>query len=127
MRVWTDIGQVGELVPGKRSLVFACAGWPWRRSWSMMRRTGTRMGKSDVQAVEDVTRCLGSRWGTWRSKVDADALRSFGRWSSEGLRRVKRYGRCFISGRFRDIGKPVFGRVSGPLILGRDRIVCSYR
>ena len=71
MRVWIDIGQVGELVPGKRSLVFACAGWAWRRSWSMTRRTGTRMGKSKVQAVEDVMRWSVLRWSTWRSKVDA--------------------------------------------------------
>ena len=71
MRVWTDIGQIEELVLGKRSLLFACAGWVWRRSWSMTRKTGTRMGKSKVQAVEDVTRWSGLRWGTWRSKVDA--------------------------------------------------------
>lgn len=30
----------------------------------------------------------------------------------------------FITGRFRDIEKLVFGRVSGPLIYERDRILC---
>ena len=82
------------------------------------------MGKSEVQAVKDVTKWLGLRWSTWRLKVMHDARRSFGRSSHEDLRCVRRYGV------FRDIGKPVFGRVSGPLIHGRDRILypcrCGY-
>ena len=53
--------------------------------------------------------------------------RSFGRCSPEGLRRVRRYGMSAISGRFGEIGKPVFGRVSGPLLLGRDKCLCPCR
>ena len=35
--------------------------------------------------------------------------------------------KVFITGRFRDFGKPVFGRVLGPLIFGTDRILCPCR
>ena len=49
---------------------------------------------------------------------------SFGRCSPEGLRRVRRYGRCSLSEKFRDIGKPMFGRVSGPLFSEEIVYVC---
>ena len=62
-------GQVGELVPR--------FGFLWSlhvqveredETQSVTELTRTRMGRSEVLEVVDVTRWFGSRWSTWRSR-----------------------------------------------------------
>ena len=78
-------GQVGELVPR--------FGFLWSlhvqveredETQSVTELTRTRMGRSEVLEVVDVTRCFGSRWSTWRLK--GYALEAT-RWSLGSLRR----------------------------------------